>query len=461
MSEKNVLVVGSGVGGYPAAIRAARLGAKVTIVEKGAVGGLCLNWGCIPTKALLHTSELYEKVRHGEPIGLTNTEKIGMDLGKLMNRKREVIQGLTNGVKALLRSKKVEFISGTATFENERECRILETGKKIKFDAAIIATGSETSTLPVEGMSDANVITSKEALEITEPPKKLIIIGGGVIGLEFAQIFHRMGTEVIILELLEKLLGDEDKEVSGVIKKRLEELGIKIFTGAQIKKIKREKSGILNILYHREGKEQTVKADKVMLAAGRTPCFETLGLEKLGVEIEHGAIKVNDFMETNIKGIFAAGDCVGGMMLAHLATAQGEVAAKNALGHSIGMNYHAIPRCIYTSPQIAACGLTEEQARERGDIKIGRFPLTANGKASILNETYGMLKIIAEEQYNEILGVIIVGPSATELIGTACLGINLEITAEELAETIFAHPTISEIYREGAMMLGEGPIHLT
>lgn len=460
MTEKHIVVIGGGVAGYPAAIRAARLGARVTLVEKNLLGGTCLNWGCIPTKVMLHTTEFLEKIHRGRSLGLTGADGVGIDLSVLIKRKQDVVEHLTNGVRALLRQRRIEYISGTATFENAREIRILETDQRIPFHAAVIATGSKTARPPIEGLDHPHVMTHKEALDITEVPESVCIIGGGVIGAEFAQIFHGLGSKVTILEVMDKMLAQEDREISSALQARMETIGMTILLGVRVTRISAHGKETLTVHFQKGDRRETLKASRILLATGRHPFIQDLGLEKLGVEMAKQAIEVNDRMETSIGNVFAAGDCVGGMMLAHLATAQGEAAAKNALGISAKVNYNAVPRCVYTFPEIAACGQTEEEARTMGDVKIGRFPLAANGKACILGETYGMIKIIAEPRLNQVLGVMIIGPSATELIGTACLGMKLEMDVEELAETIMAHPTVSEIYREGAMTIGEGPIHL-
>ncbi len=462
MSEKRIAIVGGGVGGYPAAIRAARLGAKVVLVEKDLLGGTCLNWGCIPTKVMLHATELYEKVRGGASFGLTGGDRLGIDMPALLKRKKQTVANLTNGVQALLRARKIEVAMGTACFEDERRLKILETDKKIDFDAAVIASGSVPALPPIAGIDRAGVLTSKEALELGKAPAELVIIGGGVIGVEFAQIFHRLGTKVVILEMLDKLLGQEDRELSEVLEKKLTSAGIAVHTNVRVTKIAAGGQKGRMTVHYLDDKDHsfTLQADRVLSAAGRSPCVEGLALDRIGVETEKGAVRVDGRMETTCKGIYAAGDCVGGLMLAHLATEEGETAAKNALGQDRKMQYGAVPRCIYTDPQIAACGLTEEEASASADIRVARFPLMASGKASILGETYGLIKIIAEKRLDQVLGVLIAGPAATELIGVACLGMKMEMTAEELAGTIFAHPTLSEVYRECASQLGEGPIHL-
>jgi dihydrolipoamide dehydrogenase len=459
MSEvPRILIIGGGVAGYPAAIRASRLGAEVTLIERDAIGGTCLNWGCIPTKALLQSASVVRSMKSADLFGI-RCHGYDVDFGAVMSRKDAVVSRLTRGVGALLKARKINVVQGTATFVDSKTVQVNETGEKIRADAILIATGSKPCSIPVEGIDGPDVMDSKQVLSLTSLPASVVVIGGGVIGVEFAQFLAAMGTRVTILELMPGLVPGVDREVASLLEKRTIMSGIEVVTGAALRGIVR--TGTENVVTYTVGdKTATASADKVILTVGRRPDFSLIDVDRLGVRHENGAIVVDGHMQTNIPGIYAAGDVVGGIMLAHLASAEGECAVKNILGNREAMSYKAVPSCIYTSPEVASVGLTEEKARQSHDIRVGRFPFRANGKAVVLNDLEGMVKIISDGTSGEVLGVHIIGPHATDLIAEAVLGMHKKMTAGDFAHTIHPHPTLSEAIMEAAMTLTGGAIHV-
>jgi dihydrolipoamide dehydrogenase len=337
--------------------------------------------------------------------------------------------------------------------------QIEESGEKIQGDAVLIASGSKPGRIPIEGIDGPDVMDSNQVLAMNALPKSAVIIGGGGIGVEFAQFLVAMGTEVTILEMMPGLVPGTDREIAAILQKQIAAAGVKVVTGAAVKGIARRKQEN-TVTFAVGDRTETVSAEKVLLTVGRKPDCSLLNLDRVGVRQERGAIVVNEFMETNVPGIYAAGDVVGGIMLAHLASAEGECAVRNILGRREAMNYKAVPCCIYTTPEVASVGLTEEVARDHGEIQVGRFSLRGNGKALILNEPDGMVKVIADKRLGEVLGVHIIGPHATDMIAEAVLGMTMEMTAEELAGAIHPHPTVSEAVMEAAMVISGGAIHM-
>ena len=453
-----ITIIGGGVTGYPAAIKAARMGAAVTLIEKDLLGGVCLNRGCIPTKALLHAGEVLHTVKKAGDFGIV-CEGAKVDFKAVMHRKNAVVQQLRIGVGRLLKAKRVRVVQGTAELADAATVRIKETGEKILSDRILIASGAKPARLYFEGCDGPDVLDSNQVLELERLPKSVVIIGGGVIGVEFAQIFSGLGVQTTILELLETLIPGADTEISRALEGSIRKSGTRVVTQAKVEKIERVK-GRNTVSYTVAGQRQTVAAEKVVLAVGRQPDLAGLGTERIGLAQQKGALAVNDRLQTNIPHIYAAGDVTGGIMLAHLATAEGECAVSNALGAGGHMSYKAVPACVYTSPEVASVGLTEEEACKRHDIIVGRFPFHACGKAQILDQAYGMVKIISEKKLGGILGVHIIGPQATNLIAEAVLGMTLEMTVEELAHAIHPHPTLSEALMESALTLCGGAIHL-
>jgi len=459
--SKHIVLIGGGPGGYVAAIRAAQLGAQVTLIEKDTVGGTCLNRGCIPTKALLQSAEALSSVRNAAALGIS-IEGASVDFPAVMKRKEAIVKKLVAGVTALLRKNKIEVIEGIGTLIDSKTVGILGKGNRISADSTIIATGSKPSMIPIKGIDNPGVITSDEALTMEEPPESLLIIGGGAIGLEFAQIMHKLGSRVTVVELMPQILPAGDAEIASRLEGLLKEGGIETLTNAKVTGIRSAgQDGEVALTITNDDGEQERTAEKVLVSVGRQPNTDDLQVNNLGLVLDNGRLVVNEQMETNIPDVYAIGDVVGRVMLAHVAMAEGKCAAENSMGADCKMDYQAVPMCVYTSPEVAWVGLTEADAKqEYGDIRIGRFPFVANGRALTLNETAGMVKIIADAQYGQILGVHILGPQATELVAEAVLGIRMEATFEDIASTIHAHPTLSEAMMEASLDVGGGRIHL-
>ncbi len=454
-----ITIIGGGVAGYPAAIRAARMGAEVTLIEKDKLGGVCLNRGCIPTKSLLQSGKIIKTIEGSETFGIKCGE-YKADFDAIMKRKNLVVSQLRSGVQKLLAAKKIKVVKGTASILDPKTVQIEQSKEKITSDAIIVASGSKPAKLTIEGADGSGVMNSDRFLEMKTLPQSVAIIGGGAIGCEFAQILNNLGVQVTILEMAENLIPGTDKEIAQALQKSLIGDGIKVFTKAGVKKIEHRKNKNCIVFVH-EKKTQKCEAAKVVFSVGRQPYTTTLNVEKIGLAQQNGALIVNEHMETNIPGIYAVGDVIGGTMLAHVATAEGECAVKNALGQKTRMNYRVIPACIYTSPEVASVGLSEEKAREKyADVEVGLFPFAGCGKALIINETFGMVKIVSEKKDKEILGVHIIGPHATDMISEAVLGMSMEMGVEDLVSAIHPHPTLSESILESSLTLHGGAIHM-
>ena len=460
-NKGNIVIIGGGLGGYVAAIRGAQLGAQVVLIEKDTLGGTCVNRGCIPTKALLHSADVLSLAKEAETFGI-RIEKASLDFPAVMKRKEDVVKRLVSGVTSLMRKNKVKVIKGTGSMIEPRMVKILENNEEIKGDSIIIATGSKAATVSIKGINESGVITSDEALVMEQLPQSTLIIGGGVIGLELAQILSRMGAKVTVVEMMPQILPNEDTESAQILEGILKEDGIEVVTGATVTSIASTGHGKKMVSFStKEGGEEKRIVEKVLLAVGRCPYTDDLGIEKLGIAMDNYRIIANERMETNIPGIYAVGDVVGGLMLAHLAAAEGKCAVENAMSLDSRMDYRAVPRCVYTSPEMAGVGLTEEEAKkEYQDVQVGRFPFIANGRAVTLDKAKGMVKIIADAKYGQVLGVHIVGPQATELIAEAMLGIQLEATIKDIASAIQAHPTLSEALMEAALGVEGKAIHI-
>ena len=447
----DLVVIGGGPGGYTAAARAAALGGRVALIEKGALGGTCLNQGCIPTKTLLKTTEVLETVKKAKDFGVeVGTPEVSLE--KLLNRQQAVIKRLNTGVEFLMKSNKVSVFQGegkiTATNEvtvsNPSEQTVLKTQK------IIIATGSRPAVIPGMEPDGKKIINSNHALMLSEIPGNLLIIGGGAIGIEFASIYHKLGTKVTLVEAMDRILPFADEEVSNGLKQLMTREKISILTSAKVAGITPLEEGLLVNVETPKGL-QGFKVDKVLVAVGRRPNVENLGLEEVGVQIEKARIVVNSHMETNIPNIYAVGDATGGILLAHVASTEGVVAAVNAMGGHKKVDYTVVPSCIYTSPELASVGITEAQAKSQGiQVVVGKSQFTGSGKALAMGENKGLVKIIADAKNSKILGVHILGPQATSLISEAALAIKLGVTAEDLAETIHAHPSLPETVFEAA-----------
>ena len=462
MEARELVIIGGGPAGYVAAIRAAQLGGKVTLIEEDRLGGTCLNHGCIPSKSLLHSVELYESIKNAGQYGITTTG-VSVDLAKMMARKNTVISTLVSGVQGLLKGNGVEVINGRARLRPSRQVEITDgQGQEQVLQAKkmIIATGARPITLPIPGAdSPRGIIGAEDVLDMERVPKSLLMIGGGVIGVEMATILAKLGSKVTIVEMLPHILPLEDVEITAVVGKSLKEDGVEIYESAKVSAIEDAAGGKTVTVVTSEGEKKLV-AEVVAIGVGYRPNLDGLGLEEAGVVVEKGAIKVNESMATSVPNIYAAGDAVGGMMLAYVAMEEGVVAAENALGKDTTIDYQAVPRCVFTLPELAGVGLTEADARAREyQVQTGKFPFAANGMAIIKGERRGLVKIVTDQKYGQILGVHIVGPQATELIAEATLAMKLDVTPQEIIATIHSHPSLSEAFREAALDVSGETIH--
>jgi len=457
----DVAIIGGGPAGYVAAIRAAQLGGKVTVVEKEKVGGVCLNVGCIPTKTLVRSCEVLSLIKKAQEFGL-EVDDARVNFTRLMARKIKVVNRLVAGVEYLLKKNKIRLIKGKATLTDSSTIEVRgEKEERIKAEKIIIATGSHPVSLPLQGVDNQIVLTSTEALEIKDIPESLLIVGAGAIGVEFAYIYNSLGSKVTLIEMLPHILPGEDSEISEQLKKNMIKRGIEIFTESTLESVKKQGEKHSGVLKTTQGKKE-VLFDKMLVSIGRKPNSQDLGLEKAGVETdEKGWVKVNLRMQTTSPNIYAAGDITGRYLLAHVASMEGEIAAENAMGENSRINYRAVPRFICSMPELAAVGLTEEQARKKGyRIKVGKYPFMANGKSIILGEREGMVKIVCDAETEEILGLHILGPQATDLILEGTLAINQESTIKEIIDTIHPHPTLGEALREAALDAQGRAIHI-
>lgn len=456
-AENELIVIGGGPGGYVAAIRAAQLGASVTLIEGAQVGGTCLNRGCMPTKALLHSAQVYELAQGSESMGVL-TQGAKLDWSRVQSNRASVVKKLTDGVKALIKANRIKLIEGKAEFSSPHSVTV--GGKEYSAQKIIIASGSRPIIPGIPGLSDCEAcISSTEALSLGSVPKSLLVIGGGVIGLELGSAYSSFGTKVTVIEAMDKLLPLMDTELSAMVRGQLEKKGIEILTESRVTEVSSGGIGAIVQVDTPSGK-RSFEAEKVLCCVGRGPDTESLGLEKAGVELENGSIKADAQLETNVKGVYAVGDCTGKLMLAHAAMAMGEIAAENAMGANRRFEPEKIPSCAYVGPEFACVGLTEEAAREKGlDVKVGRFPTAANGRSLVMGSTDGMIKVVSDAKYGEILGVHILAANATELIQEAALALRLECTVDELTNTVHCHPTVAEGLREAALAVNKKAIH--
>ena len=456
MSSNNgafdVVVIGAGPGGYVAAIRAGQLGLKTAIIEKDKnLGGTCLLRGCIPTKALLHTADVFEEFKHARDIGVV-ADGVSLDFPQAQKRKNKVVLKLAKGVEFLMKKNKVQVFKGAARIERPGQITVTrEDGSSdaIETKNILIATGSVPRSLPTLPIDGQHIITSDEILELSEIPKSLIVLGAGAVGVEFASMYARFGSDVVLLELLPRLLPIEDEEISAELLKSFKKQGIKSFTGANFQSAVVE-DGMVRATARIGDQDREFTAEKLLVAVGRRAYTDGLGLENTKVELERGYIKVDEYMRTTEAGVYAIGDVVPTPWLAHVASAEGILAVEHIAGKEARpINYDRVPNCTYCQPEVASVGLTEAKARERGyDVKVGRFPIPVIAKAQILGAAEGIVKIVSDKKYDEVLGVHIIGPHATELVVEGCVALQMESTVEELIHTMHAHPTVSETIHE-------------
>jgi len=462
VEERDIVVIGGGPAGYVAAIRAAQLGGKVTVIENDKLGGTCLNRGCIPSKSLLHSVELYQTMKNAEQFGIKATE-VSFDLAKMQSRKSRTVATLVGGVQSLLNGNKVEVIKGRATLTPSREVEV-DTGQgekqTIRSKKILLATGAKPIKLPIPGAdSPKGIIDAESILDLDYVPRSLLMIGGGVIGVEMATILAKLGGKITIVEMLPHILPAEDAELTTVLAHALKEDGVQLYEGAKVTSIEDSAGGKTATILASDG-EKKVETEIVAIGVGYIPNLDGLGLDQAGVAAGKGGIQVNERMETSAPNIYAAGDAIGGIMLAYVAMEEGVVAAENALGRNSTIDYQAVPRCTFTLPELASVGLTEEEATAQGyQVQVGKFPFSANSMATILGERQGLIKIIAEQKYGQILGVHIAGPRATDLIAEAALAMKMDATPQEIVATVHAHPTLSEALREAALDVTGETIH--
>ena len=439
-----VAVIGGGPGGYVAAIKAAMLGAEVTVIEKRKVGGTCLNVGCIPTKALLASSSLISSIKEAKDFGIHINGEVEANFDDIMNRKNKVVSQLISGIEFLFEKRGIKLVNGFGKLVDTNKIEVnKEDGSKelVEADKIILANGSQPVILPMFPYDGDKIITSDEALNLKDIPKSLLIVGGGVIGCEFGQFFRALGTEVTIVEMFDQLLPLEDKDVAKQLQRQFKKDKIKVMTGVKIEKCEIVDNKVVAILSN--GKE--VKAEKALLSIGRKPYLDNSGIEDIGIQLERGKVIVNENLETNVKGIYAIGDIINTPFLAHVASKEGLVAAQNAVcGNSKTVNYAAVPRCVYTEPEVAGVGKTEKELQENGiEYNTGQFDFRALGKAQAIGHFQGFIKILADEN-DKIIGASIVGPHATDLLTELSLAVHLGLTVEEVGDVIHAHPTLSE-----------------
>ena len=462
---KTVLVVGGGPGGYVAAIRAAQLGAKVTLIEKQYLGGTCLNVGCIPTKCLLHSAELVEDIKNqGADIGV-KVSGVEVDFPQVIAHKNDISKKLTSGVAGLLKMNKVKKIDGEATFVGEKKLSVKKadgTIEEMTADAIIVATGSVNSQPPIPGLKEnPNCIDSTGALSLEALPKSMVVIGGGVIGLELACAYASFGTKITVVEAMDHMLPMLDGDLTKIGVEHMKKMGMEFNLECPVQSVEPSPVGAKVVCKNKAGETVSFEAEKVLVAIGRRANTASLNLEAGKLDNDRGRIIVNDKMETSVPGVYAIGDCVfGHAQLAHTASAMGEVAAENIMGIPAVYDEKTNPTCVYIEPEAASVGLTEEQCKAQGiEYKVGKFPMSANGKALIINGGEGLVKIIADAKYGEVLGMHIIGPRATDLIAEGALAIRLEATVDELISTIHSHPTVTETMREAALNLEKRAIH--
>lgn len=459
----DIIVIGSGPGGYVAAIRASQLGFKVAIVEKENLGGICLNWGCIPTKALLKSAQVFKYIQNAEEFGLNKPENVSFEFPNVVQRSRDVANKMSKGVEFLMRKNKIDVILGEAKVKPGKKVEVNADGetKEYTADHIILATGARSRELPNLPQDGEKVIGYRQALNLPNFPKSMIVVGSGAIGVEFAYFYASMGTEVTIVEYMPNIVPVEDKDVSKELEKSFKKAGIKIMTNASVESVDTSGDGVKASVKTKNG-EESIEAEILLSAVGITPNIENLGLEDVGIATDKGKVLVNDFYETNIPGYYAIGDLLPTQALAHVASAEGILCVEKIKGmHVEAMDYNNIPGCTYCLPEVASVGYTEEKAKEAGfDIKVGKFPFSANGKATANGDTAGFVKVIFDAKYGEWLGCHMVGVGVTEMIAEAVAARKLETTGHEILKTVHPHPTLSEAVMEAVAAAYGEVIHI-
>jgi dihydrolipoamide dehydrogenase len=460
----DIIVVGSGPGGYVTAIRASQLGLKTAIVERESLGGICLNWGCIPTKALLKSANVYEYLQHAADYGITVKEG-SADFDAMIKRSRDVANGMSNGIQFLMKKNKIDVIKGNGVLKAGKSVEVTdESGNKTTYTAAkgvIIATGARSRELPNLPQDGTKIIGYRQAMTLPTQPKKLVVVGSGAIGVEFAYFYNAIGTEVTIVEYMPNIVPVEDEDVSKQLEKSFKKAGINVLTNASVESVDTSGKGCVVSIKTAKGEEK-IECDVVLSAAGVTTNIENIGLEELGIVVDKGRILVNEYYQTNLPGYYAIGDVVPGPALAHVASAEGIICVEKIAGHHPEpLNYGNIPGCTYCSPEVASVGMTEKAAKEAGyEIKVGKFPFSASGKASAAGAKDGFVKLIFDAKYGELLGGHMIGANVTEMVAELVAVRKLETTGEELIRTVHPHPTMSEAIMEAAAAAYGEVIHL-
>lgn len=462
-SKYDLIVIGSGPGGYVAAIRASQLGMKVGVVEKAELGGVCLNWGCIPTKALLKSAQVFEYINHAEDYGI-KVKDAKADFTGMVKRSREVAGGMSKGIQFLFKKNKIDHIAGYGTLKKGKKVEVKdESGKVTTYDAnhIILATGGRSRELPNLPIDGKKIIGYREAMVLDKQPKKMVVVGSGAIGVEFAYFYSALGTEVTIVEFMDRVVPVEDEEVSKQLERTFKKAGMKIMTSSEVTKVDTKGSGCKVTVKTKKGEEQ-LDCDVVLSAVGVATNIENIGLEDVGVKTEKGKVLVDDYYKTNVDGVYAIGDIVKGQALAHVASAEGIICVEKIKGmHVEPLDYNNIPGCTYCSPEIASVGYTEKAAKEAGyEIKVGKFPFSASGKAKAAGASDGFVKVIFDAKYGEWLGAHMIGANVTEMIAEAVAARKLETTGHEIVKTVHPHPTMSEAVMEAAAAAYDEVIHL-
>lgn len=458
MTKYDLIIIGSGPGGYVTAIRASQLGFKTALVEKESLGGICLNWGCIPTKALLKSAQVFEYLNHANDYGL-NIKGFSSDFKAIISRSRNIAEGMSKGVKFLMKKNKIDVISGYGKVKPDKVVDV--DGIEYQADHIVIATGARSRVLPAIPQDGKKIFGYREAMNLPKQPKKLIIVGSGAIGVEFAYFYNSLGTKVTIVEYLPNLVPLEDHEISKELEKSFKKRGINVMTSSEVTSISTKGKGVKVVIKTSKG-EETLEADTLLSATGIKSNIEGIGLEKVGIAVDKDKILVNSYYQTNIPGYYAIGDIVPGPALAHVASAEGILCVEKIAGHDVTpIDYGNIPGCTYCSPEISSVGLTEKQAIDQGfDVKIGKFPFSASGKASASGHKDGFVKVIFDSKYGEWLGCHMIGAGVTDLIAEAVLGRKLETTGHDVLKTIHPHPTMSEAIMEAVADAYDEVIHL-
>lgn len=460
----DIIVVGSGPGGYVAAIRASQLGLKTAIVERESLGGICLNWGCIPTKALLKSAQVFEYISHAEDYGITVKDGKA-DFGSMVKRSRGVADGMSKGIQFLMKKNKIDVLTGTGVIKAGKKVEVTdESGKKTEYSAdkgVVIATGARSRQLPNLPQDGKKVIGYREAMSLDKQPKKMVVVGSGAIGVEFAYFYNAIGTEVTVVEYLPNIVPIEDEEVSKELAKNFKKAGIKVMTDSSVESVDTKGSGCTVTVKTKKGEEK-IECDVVLSAVGIEANIENIGLEDVGIVTDRGRIMVNDYYQTNIPGYYAIGDVLPTAALAHVASAEGIICVEKIAGHHPEpLDYNNIPGCTYCSPEVASVGMTEKAAKEAGyELKVGKFPFSASGKASASGAKEGFVKLIFDAKYGELLGGHMIGANVTEMIAEIVAIRKLEVTGEELIKTVHPHPTMSEAIMEAAAAAYDEVIHL-